>query len=451
MERKSRLLSVLAGMDRSYDMMKYRLRERMGGRDRLMILPYRGFGTQEVLHLRGRVLEDRGINPAEDDHTLWDNLANMYRRFKSNEIPYARVRAWYGDAEQIVTANVEGFFEVELNPRSPLTEDRLWHEVQLELLHPQRPNEPQATAAGQVLVPLRTAEYGVISDIDDTVLQSDVGSLLRMARALFLSNARMRLPFQGVGAFYRALHAGSSGNAVNPMFYVSSSPWNLYDMLSDFFDLQDIPVGPVLFLRDWGLSEYEIIPTRNREYKLAYIKHIIQTYPNLPFILIGDSSQEDPEIYYDIAKLYPERILSVYIRNVSHHPRRLEEIKQLAQATLAAGSPLLLAETTLPLAQHAAEHRWIHPDALVEIETEKQADEAPPGPIEQLIGQDLPAEGPTVEVAPDADAKETAEAVENGAIESALESTTPSQPAPTVVIEPDEPNEQRPSGAESDA
>ena len=201
----------------------------------------------------------------------------------------------------------------------------------------------------------------MISDIDDTVLQTDATSLLRMARATFLGNARVRMPFEGVAAFYRALHHGSSGKSLNPMFYVSSSPWNLYDLLSEFFNLQDIPIGPVLFLRDWGLTDQGFLPTRNRVHKLGYIKEIIETFKDLAFILIGDSGQEDPEIYSEVVSLYPNRIKAVYIRNVSRDPKRIDQINKLAEEVLRAGSVLILAETTLPLAEHAAKQGWIRP------------------------------------------------------------------------------------------
>ena len=69
-----------------------------------------------------------------------------------------------------------------------------------------------------------------------------------------------RLPFPGVAAFLRALYAGAGGGERNPLFYVSSSPWNIYDLLSEFFSLNDIPIGPVLFLRDWGLTDVELVP-----------------------------------------------------------------------------------------------------------------------------------------------------------------------------------------------
>ena len=418
---KEVLTLLCVDVETRYDFLKFRLRERLGGRNPIMVLPYRGYGTAQRIFLRGRVLEDRHIPPADEDDSPWENLLNMWRRVKSLEIPKAQVRARFGGQEQIVTANEEGFFEVWLEPVEPLPPDRLWHDVELELLSPLRAGEPPARATGQALVPPPGSDFAVISDIDDTVLQTDATSLLRMARATFLGNARVRMPFEGVAAFYRALHHGSSGKSLNPMFYVSSSPWNLYDLLSEFFNLQDIPIGPVLFLRDWGLTDQGFLPTRNRVHKLGYIKEIIETFKDLAFILIGDSGQEDPEIYSEVVSLYPNRIKAVYIRNVSRDPKRIDQINKLAEEVLRAGSVLILAETTLPLAEHAAKQGWIHPDTLPAIEIEKQADAAPPSPLETLLGKEEKAEAPTVEVAPGAGAQETIEATQAGGIEQALQ------------------------------
>jgi len=83
--------------------------------------------------------------------------------------------------------------------------------VELELLAPRA----GATATGKVLVPPARARFGVISDIDDTVVQSHVTRKLRMVVGLALSNARTRKPFEGVAAFYRALHEGAGGEG-NP-------------------------------------------------------------------------------------------------------------------------------------------------------------------------------------------------------------------------------------------
>ena len=289
------LRHTAADVERHFDLLKFRLRERVGGRDPIMILPYRGYGRPDRVYLKGRVLEDRGINPAAEDDTVWDNLVNMYRRFKSNEIPYARVRATLGAASQEVMADEEGFFNVFFEPAVPLATTRLWHEMQLETARATAAGQPARAAKGEVLVPPARAEYGVISDIDDTVIYTNATNVIRIAaRTVFLGNARMRLPFKGAAAFYRALFGGSTTIAENPLFYVSSAPWNLYDLLRDFFHLHHIPIGPLLFLRDWGLSEEEFLPISHRRHKLGVIRTILDLYDYLPFILIGDSGQQTP-------------------------------------------------------------------------------------------------------------------------------------------------------------
>ena len=87
--------------------------------------------------------------------------------------------------------------------------------------------------------------FGVISDIDDTILHSSILDWKTAAQLTFLHNARTRKPLQGVSKLYQALQAGVDGKARNPVFYVSSSPWNLYDLLDDFIELNAIPFGPV--------------------------------------------------------------------------------------------------------------------------------------------------------------------------------------------------------------
>jgi hypothetical protein len=165
---------------------------------------------------------------------------------------------------------------------------------------------------------------------------------------------------------------------------------------------------------------------------------MLDLYSDLPFILIGDSGQEDPEIYYELVGLYPKRILAVYIRNVSRDLKRPEAIRALAKKVVAAGSTLILADNTLPLAEHALAQGWIAPQAMPGIRAEKKADAAPPGPVEKLLGEEAEkAEGPTV-VVEGGTSKETKSAVEAGAIEQALETgDQKTEKPPTVVVEGD--------------
>ncbi len=427
------LTHLAANTEQKMDELRYRLHYQLGGPGPVKIITYRGYGTPQRIFLRGRVIEDKELIDAQENSTIWDNLVNMYRRIESDEVPHARLMARFQGIEKEVSADEEGFFEVEFEPREPLAKRRLWHSIEVELLEP-IPDEQSRNpikATGEVLVPPESAQYVVISDIDDTVIRTDAVHLLHMARNVFLGNAHSRLPFPGVAALYRALFLGESGTALNPMFYVSSSPWNLYDLLSHFFTLQKIPVGPVLFLRDWGLTQEEILPLDNHAFKIKVIRQILDTYPHLPFLLIGDSGQADPEIYADLVEEYPQRILAVYIRNVSRDLKRPNAIRQLAKRVLEAGSDLVLGDNSLAIAQHAVEAGYMQAEALDDVRENKQADEAPPTIIERILGE-APKEAGKKESGPSV--KVTRQEVKKGELEEVVKDSGESDSAPPTVI-----------------
>ena len=190
-------------------------------------------------------------------------------------------------------------------------------------------------AVGRFMIPPVGAEFGVISDIDDTVLQSKATNYLAAARLMFFKNAKTRLPFEGVAELYRALHK----NGKNPICYVSSSPWNLYELLTDFFEYQGIPAG-ALFLTDYGFSSDQFIKPSHGQHKLEQIEKILNFYPNLQFILMGDSGQKDPEIYQKAVQSHPDQIKACVIRDVTSE-RRDGEVAQIAADVSAAGTDMV--------------------------------------------------------------------------------------------------------------
>lgn len=314
-------------------------------RNELMIFPYLGYGTAEALYLKGRVLEDKGISNPADDASIWKYLFDSYKRFDSDEIPNARIKARFQAQQQEVRTNHEGYFDVRLQLDTPLKQPAYLQEVELELLSPLPVNQRETLTTGTVIIPSEEAEFGVISDMDDTVLKTGATNLLTMVKKTLFGNARTRLPFEGVAAFYAALHHDR-----NPLFYVSSSPWNLYDLLVDFLDINDIPLGP-LMLRDWGITETGFVPSSHGAHKLDSIENILRTYSHLPFILIGDSGQEDPEIYYEVVRSFPERILGIFIRDVSPADERDNAINKLAKEVIQDGNKLFLVHDTIEAAK----------------------------------------------------------------------------------------------------
>jgi phosphatidate phosphatase APP1 len=365
---------VARGVERRVDETRSRV---LGERRARQVVMYRGFGSHEEVFVSGRVLANRPIPAATASDAWWRNLASALRHLESDEVTGAEVRLSLHGVDHLAVTDDEGYFRAWLRPAAWPRETRLWHDVQAEVTRPLHPDQHAVNATGSVIVPRGTAAFGVISDIDDTVIRTDATRLLSMLRRTLLENARTRLPFPGVAHFYGALHGGMQGTAGNPLFYVSSSPWNLYPLLTDFLEHQHIPLGPLL-LRDWGISERGVLPTSHGSHKLGAIRQILDCYPALPFILIGDSGQEDPEIYSAIVHDYGQRILAVYIRDVTHSGRA-RAITALAQEVAGAGSELLLASDTLECARHAARKGWIEEEALDAVAAATTADAGRPG------------------------------------------------------------------------
>lgn len=150
----------------------------------------------------------------------------------------------------------------------------------------------------------------VISDIDDTIKISQVTDKKALLQNTFL---RPFEPAPGMAAAYQRLAAG---NAV--FHYVSSSPWQLYPALRDFMDAKAFPLGS-FHLRKFRVKDQSLFNLfkSSQETKPSVIDALLATYPKRDFILIGDSGEQDPEIYGDIARRYPDRVRHIYIRKVT--------------------------------------------------------------------------------------------------------------------------------------
>lgn len=379
----SKILHRLGHRAESYfDELRWTLKRRLGHDQPVQVVAYRGFGTTQALYLQGRVL----ANPSQtnsDSESLWRNILAAYRRFESDEVPGVRVRAAYQNMAQETISDKEGYFTFHLRTPVIAASQQPWHRVRLSMPDYK---DMAPTDSAEILVPAANAQYGVISDIDDTILVTNATSLFKMARLTFLKSARTRLPFAGVAAFYHALQRGT-GDVYNPIFYVSSSPWNLYDFLVDFMALNDIPAGP-LMLRDFGLDENKFIKLSHLDHKRDQIERLLNTYPQLPFILIGDSGQHDPEIYQQIATHFPHRIRAIYIRDVSPQPLRDNQVRALAEKLDELAIDLVLAEDTLKAAQHAAEQGFIEARAIAAVHMETTKDASADEEIERLIEED---------------------------------------------------------------
>ena len=271
------------------------------------IEPYIGHGGPAGTVVRGRVLDNPLGSEAMPDEGVRAATRRTLRHFVTDELPGVPLRVTVAGVSVDAESDREGYFLVRVpTPAGSLTSP--WTTGTVELRGDYRGVTDAEAALVEVRVPAADARFGVLSDVDDTILETGVQRALRMVVQTFTGSALTRTAFPGAPELYRDLAAG-----VNPVFYVSSSPWNLHAFLLAFLRHRDFPLGPVL-LRD-------LLGNRHgREQKHTRIREVLDLHPDLSFVLLGDSGEHDPQIYADIVREYPDRILAVYIREVRLNP-----------------------------------------------------------------------------------------------------------------------------------
>jgi len=329
--------------------------------DQVYILPYRSYGTYSHLYIKGRVLDNEPLHIVKDQ-SIWKTIKNTWKQFDSFEIPDAEMQLILRDKVNITGAtNDEGYFIFDKTLNENLAEHadkEGWLEYEVYYKNKLAPKTELISnpARGEFLVPHVDAEYGVISDIDDTILQTGVTSFLklRLLKNSLLTNAYSRISFKGAPDLYQKLHEGVSGESKNPIFYLSNSPWNLYEYLKLFLDHNGFPKGPIL-LRDF-VTPFDRSLKPEKPHKQKEITNILKTYPDMKFILIGDSGEHDASIYTEIAAQYSDRIMAIYLRSVKHK-RQMERVRSLVDNFDTV--PVLLAENSNEAEKHARENGFI--------------------------------------------------------------------------------------------
>ncbi|GAA5508583.1 App1 family protein [Novipirellula caenicola] len=372
---KAWLTQTASSADDVMDSGVRRLRKRLGHSGVPAIQPYIGYADRDSIHLHGRVLTNPPIDPDFQTDRWWHNLSNAIRRFASDEVPNVMLRATAGGTVVTTHSDREGYFRLEL-PREPGNGAPLfWSPAIMQIVESGLPRQSSSTTCDVMYVPDH-AKFGIISDIDDTILHTGAIDIATMAKLTFLGNARTRAPLCGVAKLYEMLqHDGDlNRDPLNPIFYVSSSPWNLHDLIEDFLELNAIPKGPIL-LRDLGFDKDKFFK-EGHEHKLVKTRRLLQQFDSLRFVLFGDSGQEDARLYAAAAKEFGSRIRAIFIRDIdpdqsSEHDARVDVH---VRASRDAGVPMYLVKDSIEVARIAIEHQLFPPTVLDEVVAATQRD-----------------------------------------------------------------------------
>ena len=310
------------------------------------IAPYLGHGSGDRILVRGRVLDSAPPSAAVEGEGTWAAVRRTAARFTANELAGVPLVVRAGSDRVRTVTDSRGYFELELT--ADLHDSAPWAGVEVELAETYRGISEPHTTGLEVRVPGPRPAFGVVSDIDDTIMLTGAQRALGMVLQTMVGSSLTRTPFEGAARLYRAFAEGAGSAQGNPIFYVSSSPWPLHDFLTSFLAHRGFPLGPLLLrdLRDRGES------ASHTGRKLAHIGEVLRLHPDLRFVLIGDSGQQDPEIYAEAVRRNPGRILAIYIREVRLDPGdgRVEAITDEWEGDV----PFVLASDSAVVARHAA-------------------------------------------------------------------------------------------------
>lgn len=328
-------------------------RKAIGRLDTIRVEPLYAFGNERKLMVQGRVVESYKQSVPLEGKTYLQNTLATLRRYAGNSISGAMVEVNFKNEKQVLESDSEGIINCIFQVHSDDTIDG--ESIVFRLL----PEEHIIPERKKVVYPVTRFStnhpIGIISDIDDTILISHATQVGRKFWLSISKNAYTRRPFPGVSNFYKAL----TNNGKNPVFYVSSSDWNLFELIRDFMEFRNIPSGPLL-LKDLHVNLKNIFKSGggSHQHKLEKVEMLMELYPNMKFILIGDSGQHDPEIYAQVMADFPGRVKAVYIREV-------KELKDQRRKLLKAkikdpeAPDITFVETTQQAIMHARNHSLI--------------------------------------------------------------------------------------------
>ena len=289
-----------------------------------IIKVYNGYGNDIKIIVIGQVFK-LSPYPRKTFRSNWViNLFSTLRLFMV--IPFSNAKIsieWQGNF-YFTKAEEDGFFRFEIFTEIPAIKG--WQKV-LVKLEEEKYILHQIKSAGEIYIPF-PSQHAFISDIDDTFLISYSVKLRKKLHALFTKNAHSRKPFEGVVNHYNLLAQGGQVNGNNnPFFYVSGSEWNLYDLILEFSRSNDLPKGIFLLSEIKGITQFWKSGSNNLMTKFARIIRIIEAFPHLHFVLMGDDSQIDADIYASVVTHFPGKIFAVYLRQVGKIKRKEIEIK----------------------------------------------------------------------------------------------------------------------------
>lgn len=283
---------------------------------------YQPYGTTEGVKVVGKVYKKRSVTPENVKDSKFTNIIRSIKYFVADPISDVQVNVNVNGNTVLVKTDKKGYFTTAINTTS-IKSGVNTIKANLATTKYKADELIQSFVADNS----KSENLSIISDIDDTVKYTGVNNKIQMVKNILLGNSKTDKPYTGVSSLYKGIINGPKSNGTQCMHYVSGSPTQLYKRIKDFFTYQKFPEGSIDL--KYSDSKIEAKTTDMFEYKTNRIRNIIKTYPNKKFVLFGDTTQKDTEVYVEMEKEFPDRVLGIYINNVNKFDQADERFKDV--------------------------------------------------------------------------------------------------------------------------
>jgi phosphatidate phosphatase APP1 len=264
------------------------------------VIPYTGYGTTSWVRVLARVVRSDPRDAAGHANPLQESMRG-WRNFISAPVAHAAVQVTIAGTVHDVEADRGGVVDVRIEAAL----DPGWHTITLQ-------SGSSRVLEAPVEIVADDADFGVVSDIDDTVMVTALPRPFLAAWNTFVLNEHARTPTPGMAVLYERI-ARTAPTA--PVLYLSTGAWNVAPTLSRFLSRNLYPAGPKL-LTDWGPTPDRWFRS-GREHKRTSLERLAEEFPRIKWLLVGDDGQHDEAIYSEFAQRHPRNVRAIAIRQLS--------------------------------------------------------------------------------------------------------------------------------------
>lgn len=266
--------------------------------------PYTSIGTPTHVKVLCRTL----LSPAEEYREEPSPAVRGFRSYICLPADGEQVEIRINNQRKLVVTDRGGYVNEDITMLDPLTPG--WHSIHFTA------TRSGATARASLYIVDPKTKVGIVSDIDDTAMVTVVPRLALAVWNTFGEKASNRIPVTGMANLFHAIQDANPGA---PVVYLSNGAWNTAKSLRRFLRKWDFPAGP-LFLTDFGPTDTGIFRS-GKAHKLRTLRWLMDWFPEIGWVLVGDDGQSDPKIYTEIAHEFPGRVLAICIRTLSQVER----------------------------------------------------------------------------------------------------------------------------------